>query len=364
MPTLEALLASRHQVVGVVTQPDRPRGRGQRTARRAGQGPGAVRAALPVLQPTRSRTEHSSTRSPRCAPTSAWSPHTARILPQAVLGLRASAWSTCTRRCCPGIAARHRSIAPSSPATARQASRSCVSSRRSMPGRCSRRPSAPIGADETSAEVERDARARWAPAARADGRSPDVRTGRAKRRRTRPPATYAPRLTKEDGADRLAPAGGGHPQPGPRPAPLAACVHVSGRAAAHPAAVGGRPANGVPGGAWRRSSRADGDRARSSQPGPAPCAIIELQAEGTAAHDARSSCRDIGSPRACASRHAMIAPARVAAYRHPRWRSRRGRADLPAAVATRGRDCRTIATAPWPPTSRPAFTGGAPRSTI
>ena len=29
VPSLEALLASRHQVVGVVTQPDRPRGRGQ-----------------------------------------------------------------------------------------------------------------------------------------------------------------------------------------------------------------------------------------------------------------------------------------------------------------------------------------------
>ena len=38
MPTLDALLASRHQVVGVVTQPDRPRGRGQKIRRRAGQG--------------------------------------------------------------------------------------------------------------------------------------------------------------------------------------------------------------------------------------------------------------------------------------------------------------------------------------
>ena len=30
VPTLEALLGSRHAVAGVVTQPDRPRGRGQR----------------------------------------------------------------------------------------------------------------------------------------------------------------------------------------------------------------------------------------------------------------------------------------------------------------------------------------------
>lgn len=51
VPTLEALLASRHQVVGVVTQPDRPRGRGRQVT------PGAVAAAareatLPLLQPS------------------------------------------------------------------------------------------------------------------------------------------------------------------------------------------------------------------------------------------------------------------------------------------------------------------------
>ena len=32
VPTLDALLASRHQVVVVVTQPDKPRGRGQKTS--------------------------------------------------------------------------------------------------------------------------------------------------------------------------------------------------------------------------------------------------------------------------------------------------------------------------------------------
>ena len=50
VPTLQALLASRHPVVGVVTQPDRPRGRGQHVQ----DGPVkacAVAAGLPVLQP-------------------------------------------------------------------------------------------------------------------------------------------------------------------------------------------------------------------------------------------------------------------------------------------------------------------------
>ncbi|HEX7088248.1 MAG TPA: methionyl-tRNA formyltransferase [Vicinamibacterales bacterium] len=56
VPTLEALIESRHPVVGVVTQPDRPRGRGQRVT----FGPVktlALTHAIPVLQPERLRDE-------------------------------------------------------------------------------------------------------------------------------------------------------------------------------------------------------------------------------------------------------------------------------------------------------------------
>ena len=52
VPTLERLMASRHTVVGAVTQPDRPRGRGQAIS----EGPIKALArthALPVLQPDR-----------------------------------------------------------------------------------------------------------------------------------------------------------------------------------------------------------------------------------------------------------------------------------------------------------------------
>jgi methionyl-tRNA formyltransferase len=52
VPTLDALMASRHPVVGVVTQPDRPRGRGHKTT----AAPIKARAAaanLPILQPER-----------------------------------------------------------------------------------------------------------------------------------------------------------------------------------------------------------------------------------------------------------------------------------------------------------------------
>lgn len=54
VPTLEALLASRHSVAGVITQPDRPKGRGQRLQ------PTPVKATalaqdVPVFQPDRLR---------------------------------------------------------------------------------------------------------------------------------------------------------------------------------------------------------------------------------------------------------------------------------------------------------------------
>jgi len=58
LPSLRALLASEHEVAGVVTQPDRPAGRG-----RAPQPPAAKRLAgehgLPVLQPERVNADES-----------------------------------------------------------------------------------------------------------------------------------------------------------------------------------------------------------------------------------------------------------------------------------------------------------------
>lgn len=50
VPTLDAILASTHRVAGVVTQPDKPRGRGQKPSD-APVKARAVAAGLPVLQP-------------------------------------------------------------------------------------------------------------------------------------------------------------------------------------------------------------------------------------------------------------------------------------------------------------------------
>src|SRR3954451_14420998 len=56
VPTLDALLASRYPVVGVVTQPDRPRGRGQKVSD-APVKSRALASGLPVLQPAKLRDE-------------------------------------------------------------------------------------------------------------------------------------------------------------------------------------------------------------------------------------------------------------------------------------------------------------------
>lgn len=56
VPTLAALLASRHRVVGVVTQPDRPRGRGQHVTASPVKAL-ALAHQLPVLQPEKMRDE-------------------------------------------------------------------------------------------------------------------------------------------------------------------------------------------------------------------------------------------------------------------------------------------------------------------
>lgn len=53
-PSLEALLRSPHQLLGVVTQPDRPRGRGQKTIPSPVKS-AALRAGVPVHQPEKLR---------------------------------------------------------------------------------------------------------------------------------------------------------------------------------------------------------------------------------------------------------------------------------------------------------------------
>src|SRR6266446_5889624 len=91
VPALDALLASRHEVVAVVTRPDAPAGRG----RKVEASPVAARAAaagLEVLAPVRARDPEFLARlreiGPDCCPVAAYG----ALLPQAALDIPPHGW--------------------------------------------------------------------------------------------------------------------------------------------------------------------------------------------------------------------------------------------------------------------------------
>ena len=91
VPALDALLASRHEVVAVVTRPDAPAGRG----RKVEASPVARRAAgagLEVLTPARARDPGFLDRlreiAPDCCPVTAYG----ALLPQAALDIPPRGW--------------------------------------------------------------------------------------------------------------------------------------------------------------------------------------------------------------------------------------------------------------------------------
>jgi methionyl-tRNA formyltransferase len=91
VPSLDALLASRHEVIAVVTRPDAPSGRGKRLA----ASPVAQRAAalgIETLTPRRPRDEDFVARlselGPDCCPVVAYG----ALLPQQVLDVPAKGW--------------------------------------------------------------------------------------------------------------------------------------------------------------------------------------------------------------------------------------------------------------------------------
>jgi methionyl-tRNA formyltransferase len=84
VPSLEHLIASRHQVVGVVTQPDRPRGRGQKVTE-APVKMTAVEHGLPVYQPARLRDPDVTETLGRWAPDLGVVAAYGKILPEDVL---------------------------------------------------------------------------------------------------------------------------------------------------------------------------------------------------------------------------------------------------------------------------------------
>jgi methionyl-tRNA formyltransferase len=199
LPTLEALLGA-HEVVAVVTQPDRPVGRGQHAAappvkRRA------EAAGVPVIQPARLRDpgwpERLAVHAPEVAVVVAFG----QILPKAVLDVPRRGSINVHASLLP----RLRGAAPIAWAIIRGETETGITTFAMDPGMDTGamllRAATPIGAEETAGELS----ARLAPL----GAEVMLRTLRELDAITPEPqrseeATLAPRLKKEDGSLRLA----------------------------------------------------------------------------------------------------------------------------------------------------------------
>jgi methionyl-tRNA formyltransferase len=199
VPSLEALLAAApHAVVGVVTQPDRPRGRGQKKSD-APVKARAVEAGLPILQPDRMK-------DPAFLDAlAAWNADLGvvaaygRILTEAILAIPRLGLINVHASLLP----RYRGAAPVHRAVIAGEDTTGVTIMRVVKaldaGAMILKEARPIGDDETSEDVERDL-------ARIGARlliaAVDQIAGGTARERPQDEslATYAHRLTKEDGA--------------------------------------------------------------------------------------------------------------------------------------------------------------------
>ena len=197
VPTLDALLASRHEVRGVVTQPDKPRGRGQKVADSPVKA-AAIAHGLPVFQPDRLR-------DPQVAGMLAsWKPDLGvvaaygKLIPEDLLRIPRFGMINVHASLLPkyrGAAPVHRAVIDGEPQTGvtiMQMANALDAG--DMMARIAR----PIGADETSDVVERDladlgARLLVDVVDR-------IEAGTASAEPQDEAAfTYAPRLTKEEG---------------------------------------------------------------------------------------------------------------------------------------------------------------------
>lgn len=197
VPSLRALLASPHPVVGVVTQPDRPRGRGHRVSESPVKRT-ALEHGVPVLQPDRIR-DPSFT-----AAFSAWSPDLGvvaaygKLIPEELLRIPRHGMINVHASLLPkyrGAAPVHRAVIDGEPETGITIMRVVKALDAGGMFATVRRA---IGPDETSAEVERDIAALGAPllvqvvdaiAAGTAREEPQQDAG----------STYAARITREEG---------------------------------------------------------------------------------------------------------------------------------------------------------------------
>jgi methionyl-tRNA formyltransferase len=197
VPTLEALLGSRHAVAAVVTQPDRPRGRGQKTLD-APVKQHALAAGLTVLQPsTLKGAEFPAALHALAADIGVVAAY-GRILSEAVLAVPPLGMINVHASLLPrwrGAAPVHRAVMAGDPETGVTIMRVVKALDAGAMLDATRRP---IDANETSADVERDL-ARLGAGLLVSTLDRLAAGPIEERPQDETAATYAPRLTKEEG---------------------------------------------------------------------------------------------------------------------------------------------------------------------
>lgn len=197
VPTLRALLDSRHTVCGVVTQPDRPRGRGHKVTDAPVKAL-AVEHSLPIYQPTTLRTPEGHDLLASWQPDLGVVAAYGRIIPETMLALPRLGMINVH----PSLLPKYRGAAPVHRAVIDGEMQTGVTIMKVVPlldaGPMIARATRLIGPDETSDVVERDLAALGAPlllaAAEAMAAGPvDLEP------QDDMMSTYAPRLTKEEG---------------------------------------------------------------------------------------------------------------------------------------------------------------------
>jgi methionyl-tRNA formyltransferase len=197
VPTLAALLASPHHVVGVVTQPDRPRGRGHRVSDAPVKAL-AVERGIPVAQPMRLRDPAIDTTLNTWQPDLAVVAAYGKLIPDRLLNLPRLGMINVHASLLPkyrGAAPVHRAVMAGETETGVTIMRVI---RELDAGAMFDSATRPIGPDETSDVVERDLAVLGAERlvtvvdAIARGTAREVPQDDAR-------ATYAPKITKEEG---------------------------------------------------------------------------------------------------------------------------------------------------------------------
>jgi methionyl-tRNA formyltransferase len=281
VPALEALLQSRHSVVAVVTQPDRPKDRGQRVSESPVKTVGQA-SHIPVLQPDKLRDERFLQALSALAADLGVVAAYGKILTEAVLGTPRLGLINVHASLLP----RYRGAAPVHRAVMNGDSETGVTIMRVVKaldaGPMLATARRPIGPDETSENIERDlARLGASLLVSTIG---DIVEGRiVEHTQEDSLATYAPRLTKDEGViDWALPAQNLHNLiRGLHPWPHAVTFHRNGRLILHRSNVLA-DVNGEPG----TVLESQGDRLHVAA-GRGALAITGIQPEGRRAMPTR-----------------------------------------------------------------------------